>query len=99
MPTRVLVTGATGYVGGRLVPELLDAGVAARCLARSPSKLDDRPWTDAVEVVRGDVTDADSLVPALAGVDAAYFLVHGMGGAHDFSRRDRVAARKFLGRD
>ena len=85
MPTRVLVTGATGYVGGRLVPELLDAGVAVRCLARSPTKLDDRPWTDAVEVVRGDVTDADSLAPALAGVDAAYFLVHGMGTAHDFT--------------
>ena len=62
MPTRdLLVTGATGYVGGRLVPELLDAGMEVRCLARSPAKLDDRPWTERVEVVQGDVTDAESL--------------------------------------
>jgi uncharacterized protein YbjT (DUF2867 family) len=77
MPRRILVTGATGYVGGRLVPELLDAGLAVRCLVRSPAKLADRPWSDHVEIVAGDVTDAATLAPAMAGVDAAYFLVHG----------------------
>jgi uncharacterized protein YbjT (DUF2867 family)/uncharacterized protein YndB with AHSA1/START domain len=95
MPTRILVTGATGYVGGRLVPELLDAGMEVRCLVRSPSKLDDRPWTGRVEIVRGDVADPASLAPAMAGVDAAYFLVHGMGTASDFAARDREAAATF----
>ena len=95
MSTRILVTGATGYVGGRLVPELLDAGMEVRCLVRSPAKLDDRPWTERVEVVQGDVTDASTLAPAMAGVDAAYFLVHGMGTASDFSARDREAAATF----
>ncbi|HMB53153.1 MAG TPA: NAD(P)H-binding protein, partial [Thermoanaerobaculia bacterium] len=56
---RVLVTGATGYIGGRLVPRLLDAGWAVRCLVRSPRKLNDRPWIDhpRVDVVRGDLAD------------------------------------------
>ncbi|MBK9180404.1 MAG: SDR family oxidoreductase [Acidimicrobiales bacterium] len=91
----VLVTGATGYIGGRLVPALLDAGQRVRCLARTPSKLDDRSWRSEVEVIRGDVADPASLGPALAGVDAAYYLVHSMGSEHDFAERDRQAARAF----
>ena len=62
-----LVTGATGYIGGRLVPELLDAGHRVRCLARSPHKLRDHPWAGRAEVVRGDVTDADSVARAMVG--------------------------------
>lgn len=58
---RCLVAGATGYIGGRLVPELLGAGYQVRCLARTPAKLRDHPWARDVEVVRGDVTDAGSL--------------------------------------
>ena len=58
----VLVTGASGYIGGRLVPELLGRGHRVRCLARTPSKLDDAPWRDQVEVVAGDVTRPDTLV-------------------------------------
>ena len=94
-PQTVLVTGATGYIGGRLVPALLATGHIVRCLARTPSKLDDLAWRHDVEVVRGDVTDADSLADALSGVDAAYFLVHSMGGAADFAARDRLAAETF----
>ncbi len=93
----VLVTGATGYVGGRLVPRLLAAGHRVRCLVRDPARLDGREWTSQVEVVRGDVLDAASLAPALAGIDAAYYLVHSMGGGEDFHERDRRAAETFGG--
>ncbi|MDT0267214.1 SDR family oxidoreductase [Streptomyces sp. DSM 44915] len=94
-PLRTLVTGATGYLGGRLVPELLAAGHTVRCLARRPAKLADRPWIDRVSVVRGDLTDADSLTGALRDIDVAYYLVHALGGGADFAETDRRAARTF----
>ncbi|MFD3324522.1 SDR family oxidoreductase [Streptomyces sp. NPDC058701] len=90
-----LVTGATGYIGGRLVPELLDAGHRVRCLARTPAKLRDHPWADRAEVVRGDATDAGSVAAALEGIDVAYYLVHALGGGSGFEGRDRDAARIF----
>ncbi|MGV9279559.1 SDR family oxidoreductase [Streptomyces sp. NPDC003730] len=95
---RCLVTGATGYIGGRLVPELLDAGYRVRCLARSPDKLRDHPWAGKAEVVRGDVTDADSVAGAMEGVDVAYYLVHALGSGDDFEATDRRAARVFAER-
>jgi uncharacterized protein YbjT (DUF2867 family) len=79
MTTRpILVTGATGYIGGRLVPQLLSKGYRVRCLARDPERLRGRDWTGEVEVVVGDVLDRGSLGPALAGCGAAYYLVHSM---------------------
>ncbi|MFJ7264537.1 SDR family oxidoreductase [Streptomyces globosus] len=90
-----LVTGATGYIGGRLVPELLDAGHRVRCLARSPEKLRDHPWAGRAETVRGDVADAASVAEAMRGVDVAYYLVHGLGAGSGFEDRDRAAARIF----
>ncbi|WP_406165220.1 SDR family oxidoreductase [Streptomyces sp. NBC_00996] len=92
---RCLVTGATGYIGGRLVPELLAEGHRVRCLARSPAKLRDYPWAGNAEVVRGDVTDARSVAEALVGVDVAYYLVHALGTGADFEETDRRAARIF----
>lgn len=93
---RILVTGATGYIGGRLVPSLLEAGHEVRCLARDPDKLSQDPWRDRVDVVAGDVLDATTLGGALAGCDAAYYLVHSMdGGDEDFRERDRRAAETF----
>ncbi|MEU8678816.1 SDR family oxidoreductase [Streptomyces sp. NPDC048560] len=92
---RCLVTGATGYIGGRLVPELLDAGHSVRCLARTPEKLRDYPWAARAEVVKGDVTDADSLRPALRDIDVAYYLVHALGAGTGFEETDREAARTF----
>ncbi|GGT73260.1 SDR family oxidoreductase [Streptomyces lateritius] len=91
---RCLVTGASGYIGGRLVPELLAAGHRVRCLARTPAKLRDHPWAGRTDIVRGDVTDAATLSPALRDIDVAYYLVHGLGG-RDFERTDRAAASTF----
>ncbi|MFI5804082.1 SDR family oxidoreductase [Streptomyces sp. NPDC051561] len=92
---RCLVTGASGYIGGRLVPELLAAGHQVRCLARTPAKLRDFPWAGEVEIVRGDVTDPESTGEALAGIDVAYYLVHALGTGKNFERTDREAARTF----
>ncbi|CAM5347446.1 hypothetical protein SRIMM317S_04445 [Streptomyces rimosus subsp. rimosus] len=92
---RVLVTGATGYIGGRLVPELLAAGYTVRCLARTPGKLRTTRGPAWVETVKGDVTDARSLGEALEGVTVAYYLVHALGTGKDFEETDRRAARTF----
>jgi uncharacterized protein YbjT (DUF2867 family) len=88
----VCVLGATGYVGGRLVPRLLDAGFAVRCLVRSPGKLEQHPWAADVEVVQGSVTERADVDRALVGVDGVYHLVHQMGSATDFAAADRQAA-------
>jgi uncharacterized protein YbjT (DUF2867 family) len=92
---RVLVTGATGYIGGRLVPELLGAGHEVVCLARSPDRLREVPWADEVTVVQGDLADAATLAPAFEGVDAAYYLVHAIGSGSGFEDREREAAEAF----
>lgn len=94
--TRVLVTGATGYVGGRLVPRLLDAGYTVRVLVRGGrARLNGRPWRDAVEIAVGDVLQPDTLEPALADVDAAYYLIHSISGSAQFADRDKEAAHNF----
>ncbi|MGW7066359.1 SDR family oxidoreductase [Streptomyces sp. NPDC054855] len=92
---RCLVTGATGYIGGRLVPELLDAGHQVRCMARSPGKLRDYPWAGRAEVVRGDASDAESVGDAMRDIDVAYYLIHALGTGSGFEETDRKAARIF----
>ncbi len=95
-PRRVLITGATGYIGGRLVPRLLEDGVSVRCLTRDPHKLDDMWWRGDVEVVEGDLLEPSSLQGVFEGCTEAVYLVHSMdqtGG--DFGQRDREAARNF----
>jgi uncharacterized protein YbjT (DUF2867 family) len=89
---RVLVTGATGYIGGRLVPVLLERGHEVVCAARTPAKLDDRPWRGDVEVARVDVLQPDTLAVACRGVEVVYHLVHSMDGEPGFAERDRRAA-------
>lgn len=90
----VLLTGASGYVGGRLIPLLEQQPVLLRCLARSPNKL--RPLVkQTTQVVQGDVLDPRSLDEALRGVDTAYYLVHLMSGSKNFEQEDRQAAENF----
>ena len=82
LPLRCLVTGASGYIGGRLVPELLAAGYGVRCMARDPGKLDGRPWSGEVAVA--DVMDGAAVRCALEGVDVAYYLIHSLGTGASF---------------
>ena len=89
----ILVTGATGYVGGRLVPRLLAAGYRVRCLVRDPARLQGRAWLGHVELATGDMLQPDSLIAAMRDVRVVYYLVHSLGGGGDFSERDLVAAR------
>jgi uncharacterized protein YbjT (DUF2867 family) len=90
-----LVTGATGYVGGRLVPELLAAGHRVRVVARTPGKLTGRPWASGVEVVQGDAQDAEVMRAAMDGVEVAYFLLHAIGTGKDFASTERQTAEVF----
>ena len=91
---RILVTGATGYIGGRLVPRLYEQGHAVRCFARASQRLRGR-FPNDVEIVEGNVDDGDALRAALTGCDVAYYLIHSMGSTKQFARADREAARKF----
>ncbi|NAZ82229.1 DUF2867 domain-containing protein [Kineococcus sp. R8] len=90
-----LVTGVTGYIGGRLVPELLTAGFRVRAMARHPEALRGRSWFDAVEVVQADASDPAQVAGVMAGVDVAYYLIHAMNGGPQFASRDRRTARTF----
>jgi uncharacterized protein YbjT (DUF2867 family) len=91
---RCLVTGATGYVGGRLVPRLLAAGHEVRCLTRDARRLRDVPWAPKVEIAEGDVASDSGLLEALLGVEVAYYLVHALG-QDAFEDVDRLSALNF----
>ena len=91
---RTLLTGASGYIGGRLLKSLEKKGCSLRCLARNPEYLRQRAGSN-VELVTGDVLDKSTLIPALQGIHTAYYLVHSMGAAGDFEEEDRKAARNF----
>ncbi len=97
-PDHILVTGATGYIGGRLVPRLLDAGYYVRCLARSPRKLGARPWAEhpRVEIIGGDAEDYDRLLEAMKGCQVAYYLIHSMVAVGpEYVAHDRKLAATF----
>jgi uncharacterized protein YbjT (DUF2867 family) len=91
----VLVTGATGYIGGRLVPQLLAAGYRVRCLVRDAKRLQGRPWSDQVEVIEGDALKPETLAPAMEGVWAAYYFIHSLTDTKEYRERDKIVARDF----
>src|SRR5690349_1704615 len=96
---RILVTGATGYVGGRLVPRLLDAGYRVRCLVRDPNRLQGRAWLKRVEVISGDALIPGTLTEAMKDVSAAYYLIHGKQGGQTNANRDLEVAHNFADAD
>ena len=93
----ILVTGPTGYIGGRLILRLLDRGYDVRCLARHPERLEDRAWASRVRIFRGDVYRNKGLKEALAGADAAYYLVHSMADVPGYEKMEEVSAVNFAG--
>jgi len=94
-PKLILVTGTTGYVGGRLVPRLLEAGYHVRVLVRDPARLQGRVWLDQVDVVTGDALIEGTLTEALKDVSVAYYLIHGKKGGRHNADRDLTVARNF----
>ena len=94
---KCLVTGVTGYIGGRLVPKLLEKGYEVRVLSRDASRLQGRRWIEEVEVVEADVLKTETLKGVMADIDVAYYLIHSMSGNEneDFHERDIRAARNF----
>ena len=97
-PPTILITGSTGYIGGRLAPRLVERGYRVRCLVRSAAKLRARPWASSprVEIVTGDAGDPEALSKAMRGCQAAYYLVHSMEASTlDYRTRDQALAEGF----
>lgn len=91
----VLVTGATGYIASRLIPELLKRGYRVRCMVRGAHRLKTRTWFPHVEIVRGDVMDPSTLAPAIEGVHTAYYLIHNMSSGHGYTSLEQDGAKNF----
>ncbi len=91
----ILVTGATGYIASRLIPQLLERGYRVRALARHPQRLKARKWFSQVEMTQGDVMESESLPPALDGVHTAYYLIHNMASGHGYTSLEIEGARNF----
>jgi Predicted nucleoside-diphosphate-sugar epimerases len=90
---KALVTGASGYVGGRLVPRLLELGHDVTVIVRDPNRLNDVPWKNSVQVVVGDLKDRTAVDEAVAGQDLVYYLVHSMSQSRDFAQLERTIAQ------
>jgi len=94
-PKLILVTGATGYIASRLIPQLLDRGYAVRAMARNPQRLQSRNWSSQIDIVHADVMEPATLAPALKDVHTAYYLVHNMSLGYGYTKLETQAARNF----
>ncbi|MBI5943738.1 MAG: DUF2867 domain-containing protein [Chloroflexi bacterium] len=94
-PSLILVTGATGYIASRLIPQLLERGYRIRALARQPHRLKNKDWSSQVELAKGDVTDPSMLASAFEGVHTAYYLIHNMSSGRGYTERELHGARNF----
>lgn len=92
---KILVTGATGYIGGRLIPKLLENGFDVRVFVRDERRLEGRKWFEKVEIVTGDLGNREEISRAMKDIDAAYFLVHAMNEGGDFAEREKTLAENF----
>lgn len=92
---KILVTGATGYIGGRIIPRLLEKGYSVRVFVRDARRIEGRKWFEKVEVATGDLENRESIFRAAKDVDAAYFLVHAMNEGGDFAEREKTIAENF----
>ena len=92
---RILVTGASGYIAGKLIPRLLAAGHSVRCMVRTRDKIAYRPWANQVEIMEADVSQPETLPAALAGIDSAYYLIHNMSSGHGYQKIELAGAEAF----
>ncbi len=92
---KILVTGATGYIGGRLIPQLLERGHQVRAFVRDPKRLRGKPWVEKIELAEGDLENADEIAAAMKDIDVAYFLVHAMYEGEDYAEREKRFAINF----
>ncbi|MFN8414157.1 MAG: NAD(P)H-binding protein [Anaerolineales bacterium] len=92
---KILVTGATGYIASKLIPQLLDRGHSVRVVARKPHLLQPRSWSNQVEIIQADVMDFSSLLPALKDIHTAYYLIHNMSSGHGYTEIELHGARNF----
>ena len=92
---KILVTGATGYIGGRLIPQLLDKGYEIRAFVRDPRRLEGKKWFSKIEVFKGDLSNAADIKEAIKDIDVAYFLVHAMYSGDDFAEKEKNYAENF----
>ena len=92
---KVLLTGASGFVGGHVLQSLLTAGAEVRCLVRDARRLQGRPWSDQVQIVEGDALRPETLAPAMESVWATYYLIHSLTDTKEYRQQDQMVARDF----